>query len=33
MSAHCIIEFIRLVGEKDKMRGYAGHLIGFPQQV
>ena len=26
----CIIEFIKQVGRKDKMRGYAEHLIGFP---
>ena len=29
----CIIEFIKWVGEKDKMRGFAEHLNGFPQQV
>ena len=29
----CIIEFIKRVGEKDKMRGFAEHLIGFPQLV
>ena len=26
-------EFIKRVGEKDKMRGFANHLIGFPQRV
>ena len=26
----CIIEFIKRVGEKDKMRGFVKHLIGFP---
>ena len=25
-----IIEFIKRVGEKDKMRGFVKHLIGFP---
>ena len=29
----CIIEFIKWVGEKDKMQGFAEHLIGFPQRV
>ena len=28
----CIIEFIKRVGGKDKMRGFAEHLIGFPQR-
>ena len=32
MSA-CIIEFIKKVGGKVKMRGFAKHLICFPQQV
>ena len=26
-------EFVKRVGVKDKMRGFAEHLIGFPQQV
>ena len=29
----CISELIKRVGEKDKMRGFAEHLIGFPQRV
>ena len=29
----CIIEFIKFVGETDKMRDFAEHLIGFPQRV
>ena len=29
----CIIEFIKPVGEKDQMRGFAEHLISFPQRV
>ena len=29
----CIIEFIKRVGEKDKVRGFAEHLIGFRQRV
>ena len=33
MRAHVLFEFIKGVGEKDKMRGFAEHLIGFPQQV
>ena len=28
-----IIEFIKRVGENDKMRGFAEHLIGFLQRV
>ena len=27
-----IIEFIKRVGENDKMRGFAKHLIGFPNK-
>ena len=29
----CITEFIKRVGEKDKMRGFVEHLIGVPQRV
>ena len=25
-------EFIKLVGEKDKMRGFSKHLISFPNE-
>ena len=28
----CIIEFIKRVGEKDKMRGFAKHFIVFPNE-
>ena len=28
-----ITDFIKLVGEKDMMRGFAEYLIGFPQRV
>ena len=28
----CIIEFIKRVGEEDKMRGFAKHLIVFPNK-
>ena len=31
MSAHVLL--IKQVGEKDKMRGFAEHLIGFFQLV
>ena len=27
-----IIEFIKRIWEKDKMRGFAEHLIGFPNE-
>ena len=33
MSAHVLLNLLKLVGEKDNMRGFAEHLIGFPQRV
>ena len=33
MSAHILSILLKELGEKDKMRGFAEHLIGFPQQV
>ena len=33
MSCSCIIVFIKRIGEKDKVRGFVEHLIGFPQRV
>ena len=32
MSAHVLLNLLNELGE-DKMRGYAEHLIGFPQRV
>ena len=33
MSAHVLLNLLNELGEKDKMRGFAEHLIGFPQRV
>ena len=33
MSAHVLLNLLNEVGEKDKMRGFSDHLIGFPQRV
>ena len=33
MSAHVLLNLLNEFGEKDKMRGCAEHLIGFPQRV
>ena len=33
MSAHVILNLLNELGKKDKMRGFAEHLIGFPQRV
>ena len=33
MSAHVLLNLLNKLGEKDKMQGFAEHLIGFPQQV
>ena len=33
MKRTCTTEFIKRVGEKNKVRGCAEHLIDFPQQV
>ena len=32
MSAHALLNLLNELGEKDKMRGFAKHFIGFPQQ-
>ena len=33
MSPHVLLNLLNELGEKDKMRGCAEHLIGFPQLV
>ena len=33
MNAHVLLNLLNELGEKDKMWGFAEHLIGFPQQV
>ena len=33
MSAHVLLNLLNKLGEKDKMQGFAEHLISFPQQV
>ena len=33
MSAHVLLNLLNKLGEKDKMRGFAKHLISFPQRV
>ena len=33
MSAHVLLNLLNELGEKDKMRGFAEHLISFPQRV
>ena len=33
MSAHVLLNLLKWFGENDKMRGFAEHLINFPQQV
>ena len=33
MNAHVLLNLLNDFGEKGKMRGFAGHLIGFPQRV
>ena len=32
MSAHVLLNLLNELGEKDKMRGYAEHLIIFPNE-
>ena len=31
MSAHVLLKLLNEFGENDNMRGWAEHLIGFPQ--
>ena len=33
MSGHVLLNFVNELGGKDKMRGFAEHLIDFPQRV
>ena len=33
MSAHVLLNLLNELGKKDKMRVFAEHLLGFPQQV
>ena len=33
MSAHVLLNLLKEFGEKDKIPGFAKHLISFPQQV
>ena len=33
MSAHVVLNLLNEMGGKDKMRGFAEHLIGFSQRV
>ena len=33
MSAHVLLNLLNELGEKDKLRGCAEHLSGFPQRV
>ena len=33
MSAHALLNLLNKLGEKDKRRGFAEHLIGFPQRL
>ena len=33
MSAHVLLNALNEFGKKDKMRGFADHLIGFPQRI
>ena len=33
MRAHILLNLLNELGEIDKMRGFAEHLIDFPQQV
>ena len=30
MTAHVLLNLLNELGEKDKIRGFAEHLIGFP---
>ena len=33
MNAHVLLNLLNELGKKNEMRGYAEHLIGFPQRV
>ena len=33
MRAHVLLDLLNEFGKKDKMRGFAEHLIGFPRRV
>ena len=33
MSAHVLLNLLDKLGKKDKMQGFAKHLLSFPQQV
>ena len=33
MSAYVLLNLLNELGKKDNMRGFAEHLIGFPQRV
>ena len=33
MSAHVLLNLLKELGQKDKMRGFVNDLIGFQQQV
>ena len=33
MSANVLLNLLKELGKKDKTRGFAEHLIGFPRRV
>ena len=33
MSAHVLLNLLNELGKKDKMQGFAEHLIGLPRRI